>query len=159
MGVELLELAGTGVVALALWHERRAPRGQPQFVGNHLHGSRNLAPRNRWNASVNVTVHDAGDNPVSGSGQTGRDTIPGPAIAGQAVEQNKRVLVLLTDVTAFADALKEIGVAMERVPSNRGYMGDLYSQLALRYEDYSDFGSTTNPLKRDFPFFRSSTPS
>ena len=63
-----------------------------------------------------------------------------------AVEQNKRVLVLLTDMTAYADALKEIGVAMERVPSNRGYMGDLYSQLALRYEracDYKGAGSVT----------------
>jgi V/A-type H+-transporting ATPase subunit B len=63
-----------------------------------------------------------------------------------AVEQNKRVLVLMTDMTAFADGLKEIGVAMERVPSNRGYMGDLYSQLAMRYEracDYKGAGSVT----------------
>jgi V/A-type H+-transporting ATPase subunit B len=63
-----------------------------------------------------------------------------------AVEQNKRVLVLMTDMTAYADALKEIGVAMERVPSNRGYMGDLYSQLAVRYEracDYKGAGSVT----------------
>jgi V/A-type H+-transporting ATPase subunit B len=52
----------------------------------------------------------------------------------------------MTDMTAFADALKEIGVAMERIPSNRGYMGDLYSQLALRYERACDFrgaGSVT----------------
>ena len=63
-----------------------------------------------------------------------------------AVEEGKRVLVLLTDMTAFADALKEIGIAMERVPSNRGYMGDLYSQLARRYEkacDYKSGGSVT----------------
>jgi V/A-type H+-transporting ATPase subunit B len=63
-----------------------------------------------------------------------------------AVEENKRVLVLMTDMTAYADALKEIGVAMERVPSNRGYMGDLYSQLASRYEracDYKGAGSVT----------------
>jgi V/A-type H+-transporting ATPase subunit B len=63
-----------------------------------------------------------------------------------AVEEGKRVLVLLTDMTAYADALKEIGIAMERVPSNRGYMGDLYSQLALRYEracDYRNAGSVT----------------
>jgi V/A-type H+-transporting ATPase subunit B len=63
-----------------------------------------------------------------------------------AVEEKKRVLVLMTDMTAFADALKEIGVAMERVPSNRGYIGDLYSQLALRYEracDYKGAGSVT----------------
>tara|TARA_R110002072_G_scaffold284006_1_gene447805 strand:- start:24261 stop:25580 length:1320 start_codon:yes stop_codon:yes gene_type:complete len=63
-----------------------------------------------------------------------------------AVEENKRVLVLMTDMTAFADALKEIGVAMERIPSNRGYIGDLYSQLASRYEracDYQGAGSVT----------------
>lgn len=56
-----------------------------------------------------------------------------------AVEEGKRVLVLLTDMTAFADALKEVGVANERVPSNRGYTGDLYSQLARRYEKACDF--------------------
>lgn len=63
-----------------------------------------------------------------------------------AIEEGKRVLVLLTDMTAFADALKEVGIALERVPSNRGYMGDLYSQLARRYEKACDFqgaGSVT----------------
>ena len=63
-----------------------------------------------------------------------------------AVEEGKRVLVLLTDMTAYADALKEVGISMERVPSNRGYMGDLYSQLARRYEkacDYAKGGSVT----------------
>ena len=63
-----------------------------------------------------------------------------------AVDEGKRVLVLLTDMTAYADALKEIGIAMERVPSNRGYMGDLYTQLAQRYEracDYKGAGSVT----------------
>ena len=69
-----------------------------------------------------------------------------PIVERYAVEQSKRVLVLLTDMTAYADALKEIGIAMERVPSNRGYMGDLYSQLALRYERACGFkgaGSVT----------------
>lgn len=63
-----------------------------------------------------------------------------------AVEESKRVLVLMTDMTAYADALKEIGIAMERVPSNRGYIGDLYSQLAVRYEracSYKGAGSVT----------------
>ncbi len=63
-----------------------------------------------------------------------------------AVEEGKRVLVLLTDMTAFADAMKEIGVSLEHIPSNRGYMGDLYSQLAKRYEracDYKGAGSVT----------------
>src|SRR5712664_1966022 len=63
-----------------------------------------------------------------------------------AVEERKRVLVLMTDMTAYADALKEIGISMERVPSNRGYIGDLYSQLAVRYEracSYQGAGSVT----------------
>jgi V/A-type H+/Na+-transporting ATPase subunit B len=63
-----------------------------------------------------------------------------------AVEEHKRVLVLMTDMTAYADALKEIGISMERVPSNRGYIGDLYSQLAVRYEracGYEGAGSVT----------------
>ncbi len=63
-----------------------------------------------------------------------------------ASEEGKRVLVLLTDMTAYADAMKEIGIAMEHIPSNRGYMGDLYSQLAKRYEKACDFkgaGSVT----------------
>ncbi|MCX7887077.1 MAG: V-type ATP synthase subunit B, partial [Verrucomicrobiae bacterium] len=61
------------------------------------------------------------------------------AVAEQFALQNKRVLVLLTDMTNFADALKEIAVTMEQVPSNRGYPGDLYSQLAARYEKAVDF--------------------
>ena len=63
-----------------------------------------------------------------------------------AVEKGKRVLVLLTDMTAYADALKEIGISMEQIPAVRGYMGDLYSQLARRYEKACDFqgaGSVT----------------
>lgn len=63
-----------------------------------------------------------------------------------AVEEGKRVLVLMTDMTAYADAMKEIGIALERIPANRGYMGDLYTELATRYEKACDFkgaGSVT----------------
>jgi len=68
------------------------------------------------------------------------------AAAEQFALQGKRVLVLLTDMTAFSDALKEIAIIMEQIPSNRGYPGDLYSQLAKRYEKAVDFdgaGSVT----------------
>ncbi len=68
------------------------------------------------------------------------------AVAEKFGLQGKRVLVLLTDMTNFADALKEIAITMEQVPSNRGYPGDLYSQLAARYEKAVDFegaGSVT----------------
>ncbi|MBD3379735.1 MAG: V-type ATP synthase subunit B [Candidatus Omnitrophica bacterium] len=61
------------------------------------------------------------------------------AVAEKFALDGKKVLVLLTDMTNFADALKEIAITMEQVPSNRGYPGDLYSQLASRYEKAVDF--------------------
>jgi len=61
------------------------------------------------------------------------------AVAEQFALQNKDVLVLLTDMTSYADAMKEIAITQEQVPSNRGYPGDLYSQLAARYEKAVDF--------------------
>ena len=68
------------------------------------------------------------------------------AVAEQFALQNKDVLVLLTDMTNYADAMKEIAITQEQVPSNRGYPGDLYSQLAARYEkavDFANSGSVT----------------
>jgi V/A-type H+/Na+-transporting ATPase subunit B len=68
------------------------------------------------------------------------------AVAEKFALEGKKVLVLLTDMTNFADGLKEIAITMEQVPSNRGYPGDLYSQLAARYEkavDFDDAGSIT----------------
>ena len=68
------------------------------------------------------------------------------AVGEQFALKGKDVLVLLTDMTNFADALKEIAIIQEQVPSNRGYPGDLYSQLAARYEkavDFDDAGSVT----------------
>lgn len=56
------------------------------------------------------------------------------ACAERFAINDKHVLVLLTDMTAFADAIKEISITMDQVPSNRGYPGSLYSDLASRYE-------------------------
>ena len=68
------------------------------------------------------------------------------AVAEAYAIEGKNVLVLLTDMTNFSDALKEIAITMEQIPSNRGYPGDLYSQLASRYEkavDLEGAGSIT----------------
>ncbi len=56
------------------------------------------------------------------------------AVAEKFAIHDLDVLVLLTDMTAFADAIKEIAITMDQVPSNRGYPGSLYSDLASRYE-------------------------
>ena len=56
------------------------------------------------------------------------------AVAEKFALDGKKVLVLLTDMTNYADAQKETAITMEQVPSNRGYPGDLYSCLAARYE-------------------------
>ncbi len=61
------------------------------------------------------------------------------AVGERFALDGKRVLVLLTDMTNFADAQKEMAITMEQVPSNRGYPGDLYSCLASRYEKAVDF--------------------
>ncbi len=68
------------------------------------------------------------------------------AVAERFALGGKRVLVLLTDMTNFCDAEKEMAITMDQVPSNRGYPGDLYSTLASRYEKAVDFegaGSVT----------------
>ncbi len=68
------------------------------------------------------------------------------AVAERFALDGKKVLVLLTDMTNFADAMKEMAITMDQVPSNRGYPGDLYSSLASRYEKAVDFegaGSVT----------------
>ncbi len=61
------------------------------------------------------------------------------AVAESYAIKGKKVLTLLTDMTNYADAMKEISITMEQIPSNRGYPGDLYSQLAARYEKAVDF--------------------
>lgn len=68
------------------------------------------------------------------------------AVAEKFATEGKDVLVLLTDMTAFADAIKEISITMDQIPSNRGYPGSLYSDLASRYEkavDIEGSGSIT----------------
>lgn len=75
-------------------------------------------------------------------------------VAERFAVQGKRVLVLLTDMTNFANSLKEIAITMEQIPSNRGYPGDLYSQLASRYEKavvFDNGGSLTTMAVTTMP--------
>ncbi|HSX14138.1 MAG TPA: V-type ATP synthase subunit B [Chlamydiales bacterium] len=68
------------------------------------------------------------------------------AVAEKFATAGKDVLVLMTDMTAFADAMKEIAITMDQIPANRGYPGSLYSDLAARYEkavDIDGSGSIT----------------
>lgn len=51
-----------------------------------------------------------------------------------AFTQNKHVLVIMTDMTKYAEALREIGSARKEVPGRRGYPGYLYSDLSTLYE-------------------------
>lgn len=51
-----------------------------------------------------------------------------------AFEQNMHVLVIITDITNYAEALREISAAKKEVPGRRGYPGYLYTDLATRYE-------------------------
>ena len=51
-----------------------------------------------------------------------------------AFEKGMHVLVILTDITNYADALREISAARKEVPGRRGYPGYLYTDLATLYE-------------------------
>jgi V/A-type H+-transporting ATPase subunit B len=51
-----------------------------------------------------------------------------------AFELNMHVLVIITDITNYADALREISAARKEVPGRRGYPGYLYTDLATMYE-------------------------
>ncbi|SNZ16174.1 V/A-type H+-transporting ATPase subunit B [Natronoarchaeum philippinense] len=51
-----------------------------------------------------------------------------------AFEQDYHVLVILTDMTNYCEALREIGAAREEVPGRRGYPGYMYTDLAQLYE-------------------------
>ncbi|PSP56978.1 ATP synthase subunit B [Halobacteriales archaeon QH_7_66_36] len=51
-----------------------------------------------------------------------------------AFEQDYHVLVILTDMTNYCEALRQIGAAREEVPGRRGYPGYMYTDLATLYE-------------------------
>ncbi|MDX1357528.1 MAG: V-type ATP synthase subunit B [Clostridia bacterium] len=51
-----------------------------------------------------------------------------------AFEKGMHVLVIMTDMTSYAEALREISSSMEEIPSRKGFPGYLYSDLASMYE-------------------------
>ena len=51
-----------------------------------------------------------------------------------AFEKDMHVLVILTDITNYADALREVSAARKEVPGRRGYPGYMYTDLASLYE-------------------------
>ncbi|WKY46715.1 V-type ATP synthase subunit B [Eubacteriaceae bacterium ES3] len=51
-----------------------------------------------------------------------------------AFEKNMHILVVMTDITSYCEALREISSAREEVPSRKGYPGYMYSDLAALYE-------------------------
>lgn len=51
-----------------------------------------------------------------------------------AFEKDMHVLVILTDITNYAEALREVSAAKKEVPGRRGYPGYLYTDLATMYE-------------------------
>ena len=51
-----------------------------------------------------------------------------------AFEKDRQVLVILTDITNYAEALREVSAAKKEVPGRRGYPGYLYTDLATLYE-------------------------
>lgn len=60
------------------------------------------------------------------------------AVGEQFALQGQNVFVLLSDMTQWSDYLRQVANAQDQIPANQGYPGDLYSQLASRYEKAAD---------------------
>lgn len=60
------------------------------------------------------------------------------AVGEKFALQGKNVFVLLSDMTQWSDYLRQVANAQDQIPANQGYPGDLYSQLASRYEKAAD---------------------
>ena len=56
-----------------------------------------------------------------------------------AYEREMHVLVILTDMSAYADSLREVSAAREEVPGRRSYQGYLYTDLSTIYEEQGEF--------------------
>ena len=70
-------------------------------------------------------------------GKEGRQNVYTPLVdEGEylAFEKGMHVLVIMTDITNYAEALREISAAKKEVPGRRGYPGYLYTNLATLYE-------------------------
>lgn len=63
-----------------------------------------------------------------------------------AFEKNMHVLVILTDMTNYADALREVSASRKEVPGRRGYPGYLYTDLAMLYERAGKIIGSTGSL-------------
>ena len=66
--------------------------------------------------------------------RTATPRMPLTAAEYLAFEKDMQVLVILTDITNYAEALREVSAAKKEVPGRRGYPGYLYTDLATLYE-------------------------
>ncbi len=89
-------------------------------------------------ASQVVMFQNLADDPI-----VERISIPRCALTAAeylAFEEGYHVLVVMTDITSYCEALREIASAREEVPSRKGYPGYLYSDLASLYERAGKMG-------------------
>ena len=92
--------------------------------------TRELAEKSQTNKIV--TFLNLADDPVIERIATPRFALT--AAEYLAFEMGLHVLVIMTDMTNYCEALRELGVAQGEVPSRKGYPGYLYSDLAALYE-------------------------
>ena len=70
-----------------------------------------------------------------------------------AYERDLHVLVILTDMSSYADALREVSAAREEVPGRRGYPGYMYTDLPL-FTNVLDVSLVVTVLLRNCQFLR-----
>ena len=77
-------------------------------------------------------LHQPGQRPGGGTHRHPRMALT--AAEYLAFEKGMHVLVIMTDITNYAEALREVSAAKKEVPGRRGYPGYLYTNLATLYE-------------------------
>ncbi len=101
---------------------------------HHLRGERVLHKEFRRTGAIDRTVvfSNLANDPAVERISTPRMALT--AAEYLAFEKDMHVLVILTDITNYAEALREISAAKKEVPGRRGYPGYLYTDLAQMYE-------------------------
>ena len=84
--------------------------------------------------SGNGLPHDQLAAQIVKQASLGEDSGEEFAIVFAAFEQNMHILVILTDMTSFAEAMREVSSSKGEIPSRKGFPGYLYSELAAIYE-------------------------
>ena len=110
-----------------------SPLFLPQWVSNMMLQNFSAEPLKESGASDHVVMFlNLANDPVVERLLTPKIALT--AAEYLAFEKGMHILVILTDITSFCEAMREVSSSKGEIPSRKGYPGYLYSELATLYE-------------------------